>query len=266
MPTKEDTSMPPHSMATTVAPLGPMPVPVPTRVPETLHHAGSVFPDLTDVPPDIIERLLRIINYAAPDASTYSVGLIPATANWGRGPNERVLCENGHPITIFMSGRVRTFWFYDMHGDPQPRVNIGVTLITPTDLDAVKQLYTRAKPRSAPSSDIIYASKRHTVRERGERAPQAVPFEEVYDASERLTSKSTMPRISAAEIADNDIVVVECHFTRWKKAAEGKRKLWSSWDVGFDLVSISILYSSPPPLEPASPPRQAPVPLPVFAL
>lgn len=74
---------------------------------------------------------------------------------------------------------------------------------------------------------------------------QVVPFEEVYDATHEFTSKSAMPQLRAADIAEDDIIIVECNFTRWKKPGENKKKLWASWDVGFELISISVLYAEP---------------------
>lgn len=62
-----------------------------------------------------------------------------------------------------------------------------------------------------------------------------------------------MPRISAADIDTDDIVVLECNFTRWKKPAEAKKKGWTTWDVGFELISISHVYSYIPELEPIPP-------------
>lgn len=78
---------------------------------------------------------------------------------------------------------------------------------------------------------------------------QAIPFEEVYDASESLTSKSDMPRLSAVDIAENDIILVEAVFTRWKKPADKKKKSWPAWDVGFELQAISLIYSPPQPVQ-----------------
>ncbi len=56
-----------------------------------------------------------------------------------------------------------------------------------------------------------------------------------------------MPQISPVDIGKNDIVVVESTFTRWKRPTqEGKaKKSWASFDVGFELGSIFLLYSAP---------------------
>lgn len=73
-----------------------------------------------------------------------------------------------------------------------------------------------------------------------------------------------MPKLSAADLAENDIVVVEAAFTRWKKATDKKKKTWPSWDVSFELQSIALLHSPPPELEPAVVPTAAAGP--VFAI
>lgn len=62
-----------------------------------------------------------------------------------------------------------------------------------------------------------------------------------------------MPQLSAVDLGKNDIVVVECNLTRWKRAAEGKaKKSWTSFDVGFELLSIFLLYSAPADVEDGS--------------
>lgn len=54
-----------------------------------------------------------------------------------------------------------------------------------------------------------------------------------------------MSRLRAADLAEDDIVVVESNLTRWKKQGENKKKMWTSWDVGFELLSVSLLYTEP---------------------
>lgn len=55
-----------------------------------------------------------------------------------------------------------------------------------------------------------------------------------------------MPQLSPVELGKNDVVVVECTFTRWRPATEGKgKKSWSTFDVGFELTSIFLLHSAP---------------------
>lgn len=59
-----------------------------------------------------------------------------------------------------------------------------------------------------------------------------------------------MPQLSPVDLGKNDIVVVECSLTRWKRVVEGKtKKTWSSFEVGFDLHSVFLLYSAPDGLE-----------------
>lgn len=93
---------------------------------------------------------------------------------------------------------------------------------------------------------------------------QAVAFEEVFDATETLTVKSAMPRISAADIAEGDIVLVEAMLTRWKKPADKKKKGWPAWDVGFELQAVSLIYKAPAVVDAGAP---VPVPdVPMFNL
>lgn len=67
----------------------------------------------------------------------------------------------------------------------------------------------------------------------------------MYDATTTLREKNLMTRLTAADISTDDVVLMECQFTRWKKPGDAKKKMWVSWDVGFELNSISLLYASP---------------------
>lgn len=74
---------------------------------------------------------------------------------------------------------------------------------------------------------------------------QVVAFDAVYNATAGLISPQDMPRLTPADIAKGDVVVLECIVTRWKKAADGKKRLWTAWDVGLELQSVALLYAAP---------------------
>ncbi|OJT12392.1 hypothetical protein TRAPUB_11061 [Trametes pubescens] len=219
-----------------------------TTVTPATNTALTAHPNVNDVervPNEVVERMRAIANYVHPPTNTFAVSLVPVNSEWGRGKDERFLVYSGKPVVIWLVGRSKKLWFYKPNGEAQTRVSIGLDLSVAGDLDAVKALYTRARPRGALTSDVVYASRLQTVRERGATSSQAVPFEEVYDATEQFTAKSVMPRLRAADIAEEDLVVVECNLTRWKKQAEMKKKMWTAWDVGFELISIAVLYAEP---------------------
>ncbi|EIW54754.1 uncharacterized protein TRAVEDRAFT_50892 [Trametes versicolor FP-101664 SS1] len=217
----------------------------PVPVLPNMADVHAMFAGLELVPDDILLRLYAIVQVAIPTHNVFAVNCVPSNADWGTGRNDRLLCLNTVPLSIWLAGRAGSLWFFSLAGEPHARVNIGVLMAALRDYEAVKQLYQRARPRSAPASETIYASRLQTVRGRGEQIAHAVAFEEVFDATETLTVKSAMPRISAADIAEGDIVLVEAMLTRWKKPADKKKKGWPAWDVGFELQAVSLIYKAP---------------------
>ncbi|OJT04375.1 hypothetical protein TRAPUB_4918 [Trametes pubescens] len=225
------------------APAVPAPVPVPgVAGPVNPPIAANLFDDIDYVPDAIKHRILGISGQSDAASNLFSVAHVPASADWGRGRMEKFLMLNGVPVVIWLIGRVRTTWFYNFDGQPHSRVNVGITPALFTDMDAIDRLYTRARPRSAFCSLTLN---------------QARPFEEVYDGTGTFREKTAMTRLSAADVFEDDIVVVECNFTRWRKNTEGKKKHWSTWDVGFEMISIATLFSNPNPVA-----SNGPVPVP----
>lgn len=72
------------------------------------------------------------------------------------------------------------------------------------------------------------------------------PFTHVFDATEILTSKAAMVRLSAADLATGDIVLLEATLTRWRTGdSTSSRRSWASWATGYELKTISLLLSAP---------------------
>ncbi|KAI9064622.1 hypothetical protein FKP32DRAFT_1602840 [Trametes sanguinea] len=200
------------------------------------------------VPESTLTRLRTIATFKDVATNRYAISTVPRSADWGRQTRtEKLLCLNGKPIVMWMVGRVRSMWFFDRNGDPHLRVNVGVTLPFDIDRAAVVDLFNRARPASHNTpSDVVYAGKICSQREKGEYVQSPVAFSNVYDATERLTAKASMPQLSPVDVVKNDIVLVECYLTRWKKAGDSKgKKTWGSFDVGFELQSLCLLYSAP---------------------
>ncbi|KAI0640758.1 hypothetical protein C8Q79DRAFT_994759 [Trametes meyenii] len=213
-----------------------------------VQQGDPIFIDTDNIPPEILQRIFNISNAMDANLNIFSVSRIPQAAQWGRGRHERILCYNNAPITILLVCRGRTYWLIKPDGQPHSRVNTGFTMLTHADLNGVRQLYGRAQPRGSLTSDLVYASRLQSARERGESVAHAVPFEEVYDATAEFRMRPAMPRLTAADLAEDDILVVECTLTRWKKPADVRRKQWTTWNVGFELQSISLLHASPGPV------------------
>lgn len=89
-----------------------------------------------------------ISDYFFGPTNSYGVRLVPSAANWGRGAFDRVLYYDSRPVTIWLVGRVRSTWFYDINGNPRNRVSLGIIPTVEGDLEAVNGLYDRARPAS----------------------------------------------------------------------------------------------------------------------
>lgn len=97
-----------------------------------------------------------ISNYVYPPLNTFSVSLVPVNSEWGRGKDDRFLVYGGKPVVAWFQGRIRKLWFYKPNGEAQTRVSLGLELLVAGDLDAVKTLYTRARPRGGQPSVLPY--------------------------------------------------------------------------------------------------------------
>ncbi len=58
-----------------------------------------------------------------------------------------------------------------------------------------------------------------------------------------------MPRIPAHRVRKNDIVLIECYLTRWRKKANTNDKtrgnVWMTWGVSFELLRVAQLFMGP---------------------
>lgn len=222
---------------------------VPPAIPTGLAAQGGptqlLVNDIEDLPVGVVQTLRNISLQVDQGENMYGIRQVPTAADWGRGVHDRVLCYDKRPVIVRMAGRLRYHWFYDLKGNPQPRINMGVALNVEGDHQAVEELYTRARPRGTVDADLVYASRLQNTRKRGSAAVEAVVFQPVYDATAGLLAKNLLPRITPSDFANNDIVIIECNFTRWRKPGEAKKRTWSTWDVGFDVQNITLLHVSP---------------------
>ena len=85
-----------------------------------------------------------------------------------------------------------------------------------------------------------------------------MPFTEVYDAVSHFSSKDVLNKISASELGQGDIVVLECRFKRWHSPASSSQGTWVKWGAGFDLLAVFLLHSHP---ETDDDPEDPPVPV-----
>lgn len=66
-------------------------------------------------------------HYSNAVENVYAIRMLPISAEWGKGAQDRVLFFDSRPLLVRLTGRVGSTWFYDRAGQPQARVNMGVT-------------------------------------------------------------------------------------------------------------------------------------------
>ncbi|TFK79954.1 hypothetical protein K466DRAFT_569935 [Polyporus arcularius HHB13444] len=212
-------------------PLGPGPIA--PAVPQLL-------PGFEDVPAAVRALVLNIADMSFPAQHVYGLSTVPRRLDWGKGRLERRLAEGISTTYVRYPGRVRTTWFFGRSGEPQSRVNVGVNLMYDTHEQAMDILYKKAKPPAAVP-EIVFASRLQGQRQRGSFTETIVPFKNVFDARDGILAKTEDRRLNAVDFTDNDVIVVEAEFTRWKKTGSSG---WSAFDVGFELAAIFLLWDS----------------------
>ncbi|RDX39874.1 hypothetical protein OH76DRAFT_1424042, partial [Lentinus brumalis] len=203
--------------------------------------APQLLPGFEDVPAAVLAMVQNAGTTSIPALHTYSAARAPYRLDWGRGRLERRLTEGTATTFIRYAGRVRTSWFFGRGGEPQSRVNIGVTLLYDTDESALDKLYHKAKPSSGVP-EVVFASRLQGQRQRGSFNETVVPFANVFNARDGVLARTDDRRINAVDFADNDIVAIDAELTRWRKPrASG----WTEFDVGFELNAIYLLWDAP---------------------
>ncbi|OBZ77423.1 hypothetical protein A0H81_02761 [Grifola frondosa] len=204
------------------------------------------------LPDAFVRRLAGFVDFVDIAGLRFSVTKVPPTSTWGLPtPDDKeltkFLCYEEKPVSIWLVGRVRKLWFYNLGGEPHDKVNIGIRPLREIDcLAADRLLNTRCRPIESTSYNPLYAGKLMLTRTKGDTALTPALFTRVYDALNHYGPKSTMKKISPAVLGEHDIVLVECFLTRWKTGERAKRtKGWSTWRCGFELNSISLLFSAP---------------------
>lgn len=91
---------------------------------------------------------------------------------------------------------------------------------------------------------------------------QVSPFQDCYDAVKRYQGKDVMDTIPAEDLNIGDLVLMEAFVTRYptnqnntrlggkitaKERAKVKAKGPTEWKVTFELSSVALLHSAPPP-------------------
>ncbi|KAI0040393.1 hypothetical protein FA95DRAFT_1611822 [Auriscalpium vulgare] len=186
--------------------------------------------DIADIPRRALvsevlrRRLQKFINFSSDKDNTYSVTKLPANLTWGPagGPNANNVCRAGTniPVVVWHVGEVMRFWFFKQNGEPADNVSLTVAPFTANAKAAVqavakKFLDPRRRVAIESFTTEVKASKWQTARVPGERAVMAVPFDRVYDASERYMRLSDMPTVDASKIKAGDLVLLETYISRY---------------------------------------------------
>ena len=69
----------------------------------------------------------------------------------------------------------------------------------------------------------------------------------MYDATKGTADKNVMPKVTVDDLQQDDILLLECNFKRFRPPGTPGRG-WTTFQVGFELLTIYILRSEDEPL------------------
>ncbi|OBZ78096.1 Calcium/calmodulin-dependent protein kinase type 1 [Grifola frondosa] len=133
--------------------------------------------------------------------NAFSISDIPESATWGIGDNFQILCFNGEPVTIVVTGEVLD----SMLDVEDVRPMIEVKPIFEGDLKAACTLQGRF---SEPQTSLQWPTVEITRQD-----PVPTRFRDIFDDSRLLSHNLFACRMSADDVQDGDIVTVECFLT-----------------------------------------------------
>ncbi|TFY76072.1 hypothetical protein EWM64_g7944 [Hericium alpestre] len=207
--------------------------------------------------------LTKFLTYANKDEQYYALLRIPPCLVWEKKVDGLItVCNTLHtplsskPVMVWIIGQVTKRWFFDKNSNTYNQAAIHVRPLTASSFAAARLL---TKHLGAPTGTLDDASGElrascfcsHQVC--GVRASETAAFDDVYDAQVEFKSKTGrngMTPLDAADIQDNDIVLVEATVIRYDKSyskkdgkSGGKKSGSPDWAFLFQLHHISLLFT-----------------------
>ncbi|OBZ74968.1 hypothetical protein A0H81_05664 [Grifola frondosa] len=196
-------------------------------------------------PPHLLTHLETLLHIEDGVNYRFSILHVPKSAKWGTTTETSMyLCIDECPLALSMTGVVDKLWFYTHDGLAVPRASIGILPCTNAELVAAQQMLGRfAQPTYVHENTTIYARKDQSIRARGKTTLSGKPFTKVFDAT---NPRGNVPRISAAILDVNDVVLVEFRLLRYPKSKfKGNKGTWEEWMTQYELRRIDHLFVSP---------------------
>ncbi|KAI0055901.1 hypothetical protein BV25DRAFT_1921443 [Artomyces pyxidatus] len=246
-----------HPSPATVHLLTPLPSPEDDEIPRRSHFSDT-----------LIQRLKGFLSYSNDIDNTYSITRLPANIYWGPAGSSHVnnLCREGNaiPVVVWHLGEVRRTWFYNKAGGAAETISVVIRPLTasarianqaliqkftepsrigiyPVHLAYLLHLTFTAFEGSLDNhSDEVRAARWQTIRVPGERAAVALPFDRVYNATEKFERKANMRKLEPALLKPGDLVLLEAFISRYKERTDKTMRLTNT------IRAISLLCSGVP--------------------
>ncbi|KAJ7622998.1 hypothetical protein DFH06DRAFT_1340319 [Mycena polygramma] len=211
------------------------------------HYIGS---DLIDA-----RRVITISAFQDAGKGIYPLGKCPPDGKWNSvlpwDKTESFLRQgkSEKPIILWAVGEVTDRYLVGS-GDIEPsKINVS---FKPLDSRlrpyCVKLMHDLSTPPDSTLSAYWMADSINCSAWTAKRNEEARPFTEIYDATDRFRSKSSMNKLDRQKVDIGDIVLMELYVSRYSNKDKDKRKSggpWGTYLAVFSFNSISILEKAP---------------------
>ncbi|KAI0715436.1 hypothetical protein C8Q76DRAFT_796194 [Earliella scabrosa] len=184
---------------------------------------------LVNVPMAVIERLPRFITFNYTFGPWFGMGAtLPRTTWYPFGPEMSALQYVDKPIRLWATGMLVSMNVSVPGEDQSPHTRIAINLINKTDMQVARALLNLA---GESYKHPIVTLNAVCVK------PFASIADRIYDASYRYTLAERMPTLPFWELAQGDIVVLECFLVR--------TKVGYRWCGSFHAKSLMVIWRKP---------------------
>ncbi|RDX42766.1 hypothetical protein OH76DRAFT_1488392 [Lentinus brumalis] len=181
-------------------------------------------------------RVDNVARFIQPATAIYTLGAVPADANWGSGPTLRCLAdEYGHPLDIWCVGIVTQVTYNSNLGGTT--FTVAIKLVRECDRERLRRLLRRSSPKrrlsnigtgAVMTASLTLSSDDRTV------------FRGFYDACAKYQQPALMTKVGVNDFIGGDLVLLQSAFVRRFKDEHHQQ-----WDVEFELTALSMLHAAP---------------------
>ncbi|KAJ6549351.1 hypothetical protein B0H10DRAFT_1969072 [Mycena sp. CBHHK59/15] len=203
---------------------------------------------------DLVGRLARLAVYADATKGIYTIMKCPLDGRWNDfSPFDKAesflrLGNSNKPLVLWAVGEVVDSSLVSVNGNPPWKVNVS---LKPLDSHirafCAKLLHGLADPPDSTLSGYWTDGCVNFSAWTSKRGEKARNWDEVYDASARLLSKSAMVKLPAGDVQPGDLVLVEAYIVRYtnKDTRVKGSAAWNNWLTVMTMLSVSVLQKVP---------------------